>query len=311
MSLLTQVGILLASIFVLAKSSEVVASSAVKIARVTRLSELVVGFIILAVATNLPELSIAISSLISREVAISLGNIFGSNITDLLFVIGIASLTGVIQITKKTHKELSTILLVFSIIPLLLLSKFYSPKLVGSLLIFTFLYFVYHLVRERITHEEIRQHHERFELSKIVIFCLSLFFVVYSSKFVISSASKLALFYGASEAVIGATIISIGTTLPELAVSLQAIRRRHFNLALGNVIGSCLIKITLLLGLVLVFNPQPIDFGSYSILIVFTILSSVIIWIFLNRSKLMLFDGIFLLLVYIIFLVLTLTFSLF
>lgn len=305
-----QLGILLAALAVLAKSSQVATSSAIKIARVTRLGELVVGFVILSVVVNLPELSIAFSSMTAGKVDIGLGNIFGSNITDLLLVVGVVSLVGVVRVEKKSFKELSTILFISSIIPLLLLSKFYSPKLVGISLILTFLYFAYYSVKKRVTIEEVKKRRKKFKLSMIFTFCLALFFVVYSSRFVVISASNLATFFGISQAVVGATIISIGSTLPELSISLHAVRRKYFNLALGNTIGGCLMKLTLILGSVLLINPVFVDFTAYSVIIGFFIISALIIWIFMGRGKLELPEGILLLSVYILFLVLAFVFEL-
>lgn len=298
-----QLGILVAALLVLAKSSQVAENSAVRISRITGLGQLAVGFIIIAVVTNLPELSIAVSSLISEKVNISLGNVFGANIADLLLVGGIISLIGIKKVTQKAFKELSMILFLTSTVSLLLLSRFYSPKLVGGILLLTFICFIYYSFKKRVTVDEIKKRGKKFKLSMIFTFLVALFFVIYSSRWVVSSASNFANFFGISEAIIGATIVSIGSTLPELSISLQAVRQKHFNLALGTIIGACLVTPTLVLGLVLLLNPVSVDFSAYSVIIGFFIISALITWIFIGRGKLELPEGILLLSLYILFLV--------
>jgi len=109
--------------------------------------------------------------------------------------------------------------------------------------------------------------------------------VIVSAKFVVDSASSLAAATGIKQSVLGATIIAFGTSLPELTVDIIAVRKRHLELALGDIIGSCITNITLILGLVLVFSAVDVNFGILSSLIGFAIIAPFAMFLFIRTAK--------------------------
>jgi len=136
MELLIQSLILFISLVILSKSSHIVSESSVKIAKITRLGELTIGFIVLSLASSAPEIAVAFSAITSGNVGITLGNIFGSNIADILLIPGIMAFLGTIKIYKKSMRELSTILFITSTIPISLLTFIFYSRIVGLMLIF-------------------------------------------------------------------------------------------------------------------------------------------------------------------------------
>lgn len=302
--------IFFASLAVLVKSAQLVTDNSVKIARITGLGEVVIGFILLSIGSNLPEVGIAISSVISENVEITLGNIFGSNVASICLVIGSMSLLGVsIRIYKRTMKELSIILFIVSSIPIILLAGIYFSRILGLVLIFVFLAFCWYSVKKRMTlqnkFKKRAKKREKFKFSIVFFLCLGIILVLVSSKFVVDSAAEISSIIGISGAVIGATIISIGSTLPELSIGITAVRKGYIGLALGGVVGSSLTTVTIVLGLVILISPVMIDLTIFSTLIGFMVFSCILLWIFFGRGKLGRTEGIILFLFYALFLLTT------
>lgn len=285
---------LFVSFIVLLKSSSVVVKSSIRLARITRLGEMVIGFLMLSIATNVPELSIAFNSIITQNTGITMGNILGSDVVGITLILGIISLIRPIKIPGKKLKILSTVLFLTTLIPITLLFQTQINRPLGILLIFTFLLFVYYSVKKRITLELkierptkfIKKLFWSFEFYKnISILIFGITGVVISSWFVVTSVSGIATLLGIEQAVIGATIISIGTQLPELTVSLMGVKKGHFILALGNLLGSNLVKLTLILGIVLASSPFLVDLGVFSTLLFFVIFSTILVWHFLYTGR--------------------------
>jgi len=306
MELLVQSSILFISLVALVKSSQFVIDSALKIARMTKLESLVIGFILLSVTTSLPELAVSFSAITSGEVNISIGNILGSNITNIGLCVGLIAIIAplTIKVTRKELANISSILFLSSLIPLLLLTLGGISRIVGSILIFIFMYFCFFSIRKKMMLKEKYYFVIKSSLIKaFIILFIGLICLIVSSKFIVDSAAKLAQIVGITESFIGATIIALGTSLPELSVSLESLKRGQVNLALGNAIGSCLTNLTLILGIILIVSPFAIDMHIFSTLLTFVVITSLLMWHFLSDAKIQLTDGIILLFVYIIFLV--------
>jgi len=135
-----------------------------------------------------------------------------------------------------------------------------------------------------------------------IILAISLFIVLLSSRFVVDSALNIATMLRIRESVIGATVIAVGTSLPELFTALTAIKENHVKLALGNVVGSCLTDLTLVLGTTLLICPFAINIAIFSALIIFVLTTNILAWFFFGRKILGRNEGIMLLLVYFVFL---------
>jgi len=308
MSVATEVLVLFASLITLSVSSRVVVGSATKISRVTRIGDLVVGFVLLSIATNLPEIAVAFSALTSNNVQLTLGNILGSNITNISLIVGLAAILAptTITIRKKELGTLSLILFLTSFITLLLLWFGILSKIFGLILVLVFVYFCWYSVRKEITTGKIKDGKLIANLSRLVLLmCAGIFFVIVSARFVVNSSLRIAEDLGIDTSVIGATIVAIGTSLPELSITLEAVKKRHVNLALGDLVGGCLTKLTFLLGSVLLFSTFAVETTVYSTLVLFSLTATILLWHFISDGKLQLKEGLILLLVYLIFLLTT------
>ncbi len=320
MTLLVEVVILIVSMFVLSKASHTVVKSSVKIARITKLGDLAVGFLIVSVATSLPELVVSTSAIMSGDIGISIGNVLGSNIMNICLVIGLMGLLRPVRMTEKTLMKLSEMLFLCGIILVMMLISTSPGRGTGINLLVLFFLFSLYSVRKKITLGEIRLEdlsrkipRLKFSVSfyKTIFFLIiGLIFLIVSSRFVVDSASSIASILGIAESIIGATIIAIGTSLPELTVTLDALKENHLKLGLGNTIGSCLTNLTLVLGSILVLAPFKINIEVFTTLVSFVLFSTVLLYLFLGRfgrKKLERKEGIVLLIVYILFLIMTLS----
>ena len=314
-NILYQLLIFIISVIILAKASHIVIKNSVKLARITKLGELVIGFILLSVATSLPELAVSFSAITSGNVGISIGNLLGSNVANLGLVIAIPAMMTPLVIGWGTFRKLPSILFLCSIIPLLFLTMSEMSSIIGGMLILAFIFFAGYSMKKKISLKLVSKEPKNilkklfmpFEFYKACfLLCIGLLILLISSSFVVSSASNISSIAGVAESVIGATVIAIGTSLPELSVALTAIKTRHHKMAIGNTIGSCLTNITLILGIVLIFSPAAINIQIFSTLLLFVIGITMVAWYFFTTERrLDRTEGMILLFIYIVFLIST------
>jgi cation:H+ antiporter len=207
--------------------------------------------------------------------------------------------------TRMARNEVGNLnfgLFVASIVPLILLYVGYASQIAGFLLVVLFVYNMYGLAKKREVVEEISDAAEKHELKKYVAKAfLGIIGVVVCAYFIVESASFLALNVGIPPIVVGATVVAFGTSIPELATSLDSVRKGFLDLALGNVIGSCFINITLILGLTFLLSPFNVDISAFSKLAIFSLISNTILGYILQNTKVSKREGILLIAIYIIF----------
>jgi len=320
--LLTEFAIFIISIIILSKASHTVIKSSVKIARITKLGELVVGFLFLSLATVIPESTISTTAIMSGNFGIAIGNILGSNITVLLLVAGIMGLFRPVNMTERTLNKLIQMLFLCSLILLVLVALTYLSKVVGLALLILFLIFNLYSVKKKITFGDIRLEEPlklipRLKISTVLLksilfFVIGMSIILVSSHFAVNSASTIASELNIDQSFIGATIMSVCASLPELSVAMRAQKEGHLRLSLGNIMGSSLTRLTLVLGLVLLVSPISINIHLFTTLILFVFLSTLLLGFFLGslgRRKLDRMEGVILIISYFVFLFLMSVFS--
>jgi cation:H+ antiporter len=134
-------------------------------------------------------------------------------------------------------------------------------------------------------------------------FIVGIALVITSAHFIVNSASSLAEMTGLRESVLGATIVALGTSLPELVVSIVSVRKKHLDLALGNIVGSSVTNIALILGIVLVVTQADVNFSVLSTLIFFVVLAHAVLFIFLRSRRITTWQSIMLFAIYAAFLI--------
>ncbi|MBI5636220.1 sodium:calcium antiporter [Candidatus Micrarchaeota archaeon] len=293
----------------LTKFSNLAIDAALVLAHKFKLSKTAAGFLMLSAATSLPELFIALNSTLLKTEGLSIGNLIGANISDLTLVLGAAVLITPTIIKKKDVIKLSRILLAVSLVPLVLLLP--APSfLKGIALLAVFAAFSHKTMQGNPIEEKPVEKTllgEKNVLANAAIFLASIVVIIVSSFLVVAISSRLASAAGLTDAFIGATIVAIGTTLPELSVSIAALRKGEQALALGNIFGSAVVNLTLILGLIGVLGSYAIGAGTLVTLLVLMWLSCAIVWYFIDGSrKLGQREGIVLALFFLTYLFLTL-----
>jgi len=306
--------ILVASLLALDKASDWTITNSERVADITGFGKTTVGFILVAFATSLPELSVSIFAAIGQEsIGVAIGNVLGSNIVNICLILGICFLIFALKnsnnakllptVTKEEIGSLYFGLFIASIIPLTLLYIGYASRFIGIILLAIFVFYVYHLSKTRKIKEEGALGRERQRLRQYMFLTfLGAAGVVISSYFIVDSASYIATEIGIPPVVIGATIVAFGTGLPELATSIEAVRKGHMEMALGNIVGSCFINITCILGVTLVASTLRVNMAAFSNLVMFSLITNLFLWYFLSSERISWREGAVLVFMYLMFL---------
>jgi len=293
------------SLIVLASASHFTIKSIEELIELTGLSEASAGFVILAVMTSTPEIIVAIFSVLQGTPGISIGDILGSNVFNVGVVLGILGMLGYLKTCcTDLLVELTDILFLTSLIPLLLVIFKVASPIVGVILLGIFALSIYFMAKKRTP--PVKTNNSgivRKESKKMVIAMLILSFacVMIAARLVVSSGLNIAEILGAPPILIGAKVVAIGTSLPELTLDLTAVRRGRVQLAIGDIIGSNLTNLTLVLGMVLLTSPFAVDITIFTEILPFLLITTIVFWRFLTRGGVSQVGGIILIMSYILF----------
>jgi len=293
------------SLVILASASHYTIKSIEKLIALTGLSEMSAGFIILAILTSTPEIIVALFAVLQGEPGISIGDILGSNVFNIGAVLGILGMLGYLKTCcTDLSVDLTDILVITSLIPLLLVIFNVASPIVGVILLGTFVANTYFMAKKKMPMVEADKSEAVEKGSKtriIALLLLGLVGVIVSARLVVSSGVNIALILGAPPILIGAKVVAIGTSLPELTLDLTAVRRGHVHLAIGDIIGSNLTNLSLVLGLVLLTSPFTVDITIFTEILPFLLITTVIFWRFLTRGGVSQIGGVILIMTYILF----------
>ncbi len=302
----------------LAKFSILTVRHASMLAGLTGVGELAIGFILVSVATSLPELSVAVTSALSNNVSLTIGNVMGANVANVLLIVGLCAFLYPGKVKRSVFGRLSMALFLTALIPLLLFRMADSGSRIGGLILLAaFVGFsFYSLGKPHLLFREgfaVWPNIERLMSTKgnriahaSLWLAVGVAGVVVSSIFVVNSAVSLAGFLNVAKSVLGATIVSLGTTTPELSVSLAAYRMGKRELALGNNVGSAMVNLTLILGSALSLSAFAVNIGVFSTLLLLAVLASIFLALLIENGRLGRREGAALLVAYGLFLAFTL-----
>ncbi len=263
----------LSALAVVAKFSTVVVDSATKLSQVTGISRTVIGFAFIGVATSLPELSIAVISSLEKQGALSLGNVLGANIMNLTLILGFMAFIG-FNLGSVYSQQLKRAIAIAAGIAFMLLFSSTAGFLFGA-----FLLSVYYLVFAALIRDGFVSagNVSAFDAAKSAVKLLTSVFIVVAAAYVVTnSALLLASDIGISAPLIGATIISVGTTMPELSVNVAAVKKRNISLAVGDLIGTLVANLALVFGIAAMINPITISQDILSLAVISLLAYSVV-----------------------------------
>lgn len=250
--------LLLVGFVLLIKGADYFVDGASELASKLGIPSMIIGLTIVAFGTSAPEAAVSVTSALTKSNAIAVSNIIGSNIFNLLAVIGLTSILYKIDIDNVTLKEDFPLLILSSILLLIFMYTTNTiTQLEGIALLIILAIYIYRLIK-RSKNEESDIEENKNPLSPIKIFLyiiLGIIGIILGGNLVVENAKTIAIALGMSETLVGLTIVSIGTSLPELVTSITAALNKKPGIALGNAIGSCIFNILFILGLTNTISP--------------------------------------------------------
>jgi len=256
-------------------------SGGVAIARKFRISNLVIGMTIVAYGTSTPELAASVAAA-GEHSAIILGNIIGSNIANVGMVIGVAAIIVPLAVSKSVLKKEIPIMLGVSVLLILISIDGEISQYDGILLLAGLGVFAYYTFRDAMkqraenkkTKEEIKQGANNVYLKSAGLIGIGIVLLYVGAILTVDNAVVLAKEFGLSEKIIGLTVIAIGTSLPELITSIIAIRKGHADIGVGNIIGSNIYNILMIMGVGAALGGVMVGadvYVDYAIMIIFSL----------------------------------------
>lgn len=286
--MLLSIVLLLVGLGLVVYGSDILVDGASSVARKIGISEFVIGIIIVGFGTSCPELVVSVTGAIDGNSAVSLGNVTGSNIFNILMILGLTAILSPIAITKDNKTKDIPILLCVTIFFCLIALKGTINRLDAVLFLAIFaIYLLYNFKAGKaeaaaIEEEVVEKNYGTF--LSILMIVGGLAGLIFGGKLFVNNAVTLAHALGASDKFIAVTILAVGTSLPELMTCVVAAAKKKGQLALGNIVGSNVFNILLILGISGLIH--PLDTSSFNYVDMVTLTASVLaLFIFANASK--------------------------
>ena len=293
--------VLILSLFVLVKSADVLVRSSEKISLFLRIPSFIIGITLVAIGTSLPELATSLTAVWKGNTEIVAATVLGSNVADIFLIIGFCSIVG--------HRLLFERELIDVDVPLLLSSTFLGSILMWDkkvtlpealILIFGFFIYLLYSFTERQGSTEAPLSRKEL-LKSFFSFILSVAFLAFAANYTVDSILKLADLLHIATSLLVISIVAVGTSLPELVVSLQGVLKKKYEIAMGNILGSCVFNILGIVGISGLFKTLIVDEKTFALALPFTILSVLLLSVSLISKKIHLWEGMMYLLIYIVF----------
>lgn len=283
-----QIILLILGFVFLIKGADIFVDGASSTAQNFKISKMLIGLTIVAFGTSAPELAVSIQALSSGNGDMVLGNVIGSNITNSLLILGAAVIIRNLSVKRNTiKKELPLHMLITGVLAVLFLDTELNNATknmisrgdsLAILLIFSvFLYYLISISRDKIDEEA---EEAKYKLTKSLIFIvLGLIGIIIGSDLVVDSATNIAKTLGVSQRVISLTIVAFGTSLPELVTAVISALKKEQDILLGNIIGSNIFNICIVLGLPVAIFGNLIPTSFQIIDVIFLTLSAIILYV--------------------------------
>ena len=271
MEILLQVLLLVVGFVLLIKGADFFVDGSGSIARKLQIPDIIVGLTIVAMGTSAPELAVSVSAALGGSTEIAMGNVVGSNILNILIILGISALIVPLAVDKSMFKrDFPVLLLTAVLLPAMALLFGNEVGLIaGIIFLVIFAFYIFLAVRAAIAYRKSGAGDGESKI-KILPWWQSILYtiggavvIVFGGNMSVEAAKKIASACGISEAIIGLTVVALGTSLPELVTSLVAAKKGSSDMALGNIIGSNIFNILFILGTTAVIHEVPVPAGGY------------------------------------------------
>ena len=293
MEILIQTALIVLGFSMLVKGADWVVEGTAGIAERFGIPQLVIGLTIVAMGTSAPETAVSITAAIQGSAEISIGNIVGSNILNVLIILGLTALITPLMVAKSTVRYEIPFMILISFL-------FFGLSLTGNKIVFwegivLWLFFIAYLAYLLVMANKNKQEPEEGEqapLWKLIVFTvIGIVLIVFGSDFTVDAATKLATMFGISERFIGLTIVALGTSLPELVTSVTAAIKGKADIAIGNIVGSNIFNILFVIGTSALITPVAFN-PAFAFDMWAMIISGAVLWVFaFGKNKLTRLSG--------------------
>ncbi len=281
-SIIIQIVLLIVGFVFLIKGSDFFVDGSSSIASLLKIPTIIVGLTIVAFGTSAPEAAVSITSSLAGNNAMAVSNVIGSNLFNILMVIGVSALLGDLLMEKSVlNKDLPFLVAITVLFAAFILIGWNITSIEGIILLAILIAYVLYLIRSSKKSKDANKV-EKAKLSlpvSIIFIVVGLAGIILGGDLVVKSASSIAMALGMSETLVGLTIVAIGTSLPELVTSLTALKKGENQIVIGNVIGSNIFNILFVLGASSAISEIPLD-SSMLIDVMFMIAVTILCFIF-------------------------------
>ena len=322
MDMFRNIALLIAGFILLIKGADFFVEGSSSIAKLLKVPGIVIGLTVVAMGTSLPELSVSVSAAINESNEIAISNVVGSNIFNLIVVLGVCALFTKVPVDKQVLRRDYPFLIIITAALVFFMADFLKPwadveeNSAGILsrlncIIFLALFIGYLVftvrsaLRDRKNHLKAENNQEKphsLIISIIFIVC-GVIAIKFGGDFVVDSAKYIALNIGMSETLVGLTIVALGTSLPELVTSIVAARKGETSLAVGNVIGSNLFNIIFILGISGTIHPITVEKQNLIDAVIVLVISIVVYFFACRKRRIERKEGIIMLSIYVIYMI--------
>lgn len=308
--------VLIIGFIFLIKGADLFVEGASSIARKFNVPPMVIGLTIVAMGTSAPEAAVSITSSLAGQNDMSVANVVGSNFFNILVVLGVSSLLANLPVEENTIRKDTPFLILISLLLLIFGLNLNISRIEGLIFLGLFTYFMYYTlmstkklsgeyVAETATTSELEISEEMTMGKTIILSIIGIIGIVFGGDMVVDSATNIATSFGMSANLVGLTIVAVGTSLPEFVTSVIAVKKGETEIAMGNVIGSNIFNILLVLGLAATIS--PINISTFALIdIVFMFAITLLLYFFIKKSNaLVKYQGITFLIIYIAYMAYT------
>lgn len=299
----------------LIKGADWFVDGASNIAKILRISPLLIGLTIVAFGTSSPEATVSILAALDGSAEVSLGNVIGSNIFNITLVVGLTALLNPLKVESETIRKEIPFTLLGSAVLLVLISDIAlqgftenlltrSDGLIFLLIFAVFMYYIFEVARNNRDKIPVEETSEKATWGKNIFWTvIGLAAIIFGGELVVRNSTEIAVSLGMSETLVGLTIVAIGTSLPELVTSIMAAIKKQSEIALGNIVGSNIFNILFVLGTSSLITPLPVNskiFVDIGLLVLLTVILLVFSRTNFRIGKI---EGTFLAIAYVLYLV--------
>lgn len=268
----------------LVKGADWFVDGAAGIATKFKIPQLIIGLTIVAMGTSAPEAAVSIAAAAKGSADITIGNIVGSNILNVLIILGISAVITPLAIAKSTLKVDIPVVLGATVL-LLVLGLDGNIKLIdGIILLVIFVAYLIYLYFSAKSGAEDEPQKEITIIKALIFTVIGLALIILGSNVTVNAATAIARFFGLSERFIGLTIVALGTSLPELFTSVMAARKKNADIAIGNIVGSNIFNLLFVVGISSCIIPVPFD-KAFIFDFIIAIFSVILLWLCSIKNK--------------------------